>query len=230
VPAEKNYSATELECLGIKWALEHFRYYIYGQRVIVHTDHAALQDAMVRRLTGNRRVEKWAQQISEYDPVIKYKPGKTNPADFLSRIPNAEKFTKFSEFMKATDPTRKADVMFDEPIIKGEDTVVHEIFSRVNEEDDDTEIIDVFHLMDHELLEDYEETLDETEIKQVDTGDETSTSSLSNEEYEDTEDKDEKNENEDIYKLPLDTIDHMPYGQDYHDENEDDYDPVEGQC
>ena len=40
---EKNYAINELELLGAFWGLEHFRYYVYGERVSLLTDHPALQ-------------------------------------------------------------------------------------------------------------------------------------------------------------------------------------------
>ncbi|GFW01676.1 transposon Ty3-G Gag-Pol polyprotein [Trichonephila clavipes] len=39
---EKNYAVTELECLAIIDALDKFYYYLHGQNVIMHSDHAAV--------------------------------------------------------------------------------------------------------------------------------------------------------------------------------------------
>ena len=40
-PAEQKYTITELETLGLVWAVRLFRPYILGHRCIVYTDHAA---------------------------------------------------------------------------------------------------------------------------------------------------------------------------------------------
>ena len=42
-PAEKNYSATERECLAVVWGMTSLRPYVEGQKVTVRTDHDALQ-------------------------------------------------------------------------------------------------------------------------------------------------------------------------------------------
>ena len=39
---EKNYAITEVETLAVVWAVSHFRSYLYGQRVTIYTDHAAV--------------------------------------------------------------------------------------------------------------------------------------------------------------------------------------------
>ena len=39
---ESNYCITELELLGIVFELKRLRPYLYGEEVIVHTDHSAL--------------------------------------------------------------------------------------------------------------------------------------------------------------------------------------------
>lgn len=41
--AEKNYSATELEALGVIWVVKHFGYYLYGHKCQIFTDHQALK-------------------------------------------------------------------------------------------------------------------------------------------------------------------------------------------
>ena len=41
--AKRNYFATELECLAIIWAVEHFHQYLGTQHFTLVTDHSALQ-------------------------------------------------------------------------------------------------------------------------------------------------------------------------------------------
>ena len=40
---EKRYAVTELETLAVVWALNHFHAYLYGNEVIVYTDHPAVK-------------------------------------------------------------------------------------------------------------------------------------------------------------------------------------------
>ena len=40
---EKKYSIGELELLAVVWGIEKFRFYLYGKRVHLYTDHQALE-------------------------------------------------------------------------------------------------------------------------------------------------------------------------------------------
>ena len=88
--SEKNYAVTELETLAVVWAVTHFRYYLYGNKVTVFTDHAAVRAVLgVPNLNG-KHAHWWSKVygsgIREIDIV--YQAGKHNcHADALSRQP-----------------------------------------------------------------------------------------------------------------------------------------------
>jgi hypothetical protein len=85
--AERNYSATELECLAVVWAVKQFRVYIYGQEFDLVTDHAALK-WLVNHTAPHGRTARWVMQLQEFRPTIVYRKGATHQnADALSRIP-----------------------------------------------------------------------------------------------------------------------------------------------
>lgn len=87
---EKNYGISELETLGLVWAVKYFRSYILGHRTTVYTDHAACTSLLnSTHLTG--KLARWALTIQEMDLVIKHKAGRKNTnADALSRNTSAD--------------------------------------------------------------------------------------------------------------------------------------------
>lgn len=84
--AEKNYTITEIELLGIIFACQKFRVYIPGYPINVYTDHQALTFLFKCKLR-NARSSRWTLLLKEYNLQIFYYPGKSNHLDTLSRHP-----------------------------------------------------------------------------------------------------------------------------------------------
>ena len=84
---ERNYGVTELEALGVVWAVRHFRHYLYGTRCDVFTDHEALK-TLLNTPHPSGKLARWGLSLQELDVHIHYRPGpKNSNADALSRCP-----------------------------------------------------------------------------------------------------------------------------------------------
>jgi RNase H-like domain found in reverse transcriptase len=85
--AEPNYGATQLECVAVVWAVQHFRYYLIGRRFTLITDHSALKWLWNKpNLTG--MYARWLVILQEYEFDTVYKKGKNHQnVDTLSRLP-----------------------------------------------------------------------------------------------------------------------------------------------
>jgi hypothetical protein len=85
-PAQSNYTTTEKELLAIVFALDKFRSYLLGSKVIVFTDHAALK-YLLKKPEAKPRLIRWMLLLQEFNVEIKDKSGAENlVADHLSRI------------------------------------------------------------------------------------------------------------------------------------------------
>jgi len=115
-PSERTYGITELECLAIIWALNHFRTYLYGERFVVYTDNQALK--WLKGLNSpNGRLTRFAKRsilLSQFDFEVKHRSGKSHQnADALSRpVLMSLEVNELSEWsMKLSDPYE------DEPLL-----------------------------------------------------------------------------------------------------------------
>jgi len=63
---ERNYGITELETLGLVWAVKIFRPYILGHRCVVLTDHAACT-SLLGSTNPSSKLARWAMAIQELD-------------------------------------------------------------------------------------------------------------------------------------------------------------------
>ena len=84
---ERNYGISELETLGLVWAVRYFRPYLLGHPCTVYTDHAACL-SILNSARPSGKLAHWALTIQEMDLTIKHKAGRENSnADALSRNP-----------------------------------------------------------------------------------------------------------------------------------------------
>ena len=86
LPRETVLSTTEKECLAIIWAVEKFRYYLFGRTFMLQTDHNPL--VWLNRVKDkNRKLLSWSLILQEYDIQIEHKSGvKHQNVDALSRL------------------------------------------------------------------------------------------------------------------------------------------------
>jgi hypothetical protein len=61
-----NYSTTEKELLAVVFALDKFRSYLLGSKVLVYSDHAALKYLLSKKDAKSRLIQ-WILFLQEFD-------------------------------------------------------------------------------------------------------------------------------------------------------------------
>ena len=85
-PREEKLSTTEKECLGIVWAVERFRYYLFGRKFRLLTDHNPLVWLNQVR-DKNKKLLRWSVTLQEYEMVVEHRKGRNSSnVDALSRL------------------------------------------------------------------------------------------------------------------------------------------------
>ena len=88
---EGKYSVNKLELLGVVWAIELLKYYLYGKHFTVITDHQALISALnasERSKTSQSGLTRWIGRLIPFHFDIKHLAGsKIGLIDYMSRNP-----------------------------------------------------------------------------------------------------------------------------------------------
>jgi len=73
-PAQRGYCTTRRELLAVIAALQHFRHYLLGTKVILRTDHHSLKWLQTfKRPEGI--LARWVETLAEFDFEIEHRPG-----------------------------------------------------------------------------------------------------------------------------------------------------------
>ena len=101
--AHRNYTTTEKELLAVVYALDKFRAYLLGAKIIIFTDHSALKYLLTKQ-NAKARLIRWLLLLQEFNLQIRDKKGVENVvADHLYRLTIAHNthtpliFDKFPE-------------------------------------------------------------------------------------------------------------------------------------
>jgi hypothetical protein len=90
IPAERNYTVTEREALGMIYSVQKFRHYLLGYPFVFHVDHDALK-YMINKPQLSGRIARWVLLLQEFEFTVEVRPGKKHGnADHLSRLTEAE--------------------------------------------------------------------------------------------------------------------------------------------
>ena len=91
------------------WAIEYFKYYLFGKTFTVLTDHRALLSVLKSHRSNksyNSRLTRWIDRLLQFDFNIEHIPGtRMGLVDYISRQPNqnAKSVNQYDEeFMVAT--------------------------------------------------------------------------------------------------------------------------------
>jgi hypothetical protein len=88
--AERNYSTTEREALGMIYSVTKFRHYLLSKRFTFHVDHSALL-YLVSKASLTGKLARWTLLLQEYEFDIVHRPGAQHVvADYLSRLESGE--------------------------------------------------------------------------------------------------------------------------------------------
>ena len=84
--AQQNYGITDKEGLAVVWAVKKW-HFIHGSSALVVTDHSCLRDLTTAKEFNNKRLMRYAVELSEHNLKVAFRPGRDHQlADLMSRM------------------------------------------------------------------------------------------------------------------------------------------------
>ena len=81
---ERRWTTTVRELFGIIWTMMHFRYFMYGRKVKVYSDHSALGQ-FTTTMERTPKMMRWLLDVVGIDFEIQWRPGKDMQVDHATR-------------------------------------------------------------------------------------------------------------------------------------------------
>ena len=83
---QRNWSTVEREAFAVLSCLRKYRNWIFGSKVVIHSDHNPLT-YLTESAPKNAKLMRWALALQEFHLEFRYRSGKSNAvADCLSRF------------------------------------------------------------------------------------------------------------------------------------------------
>ena len=84
---ERAYCVTRKELVALVTFVKHLKYYLYGKRFLVRTDHSFLRGLMNFK-NPDGQIARWIETLSSYDMKVEHRPGQLHQkTDGVSQIP-----------------------------------------------------------------------------------------------------------------------------------------------
>ena len=130
--AERNYSTTEREALGMVYSVTKYRHYLLGRKFSFHVDHSVLLYVVSKAsLTG--KIARWTLLLQEFEIDIFHQPGIQHAvADYLSHLESGEAGDGIRDEFPDTELFRITTEPAADPIVPEEDkwlTDMHQFLS-----------------------------------------------------------------------------------------------------
>ena len=75
-PHEKNYPTHDLELVAVIFALKIWRHYLFGDQVLIYTDHKSLKYVFSQKKL-NMQQRRWLELMADYDIDLQFTLGRS---------------------------------------------------------------------------------------------------------------------------------------------------------